>query len=100
MTAWRSGMQGLAACPNVAVKLSGLGTFEHACSVALWRPVIEETLLLFGPGRAMFGSNFPIEKLWTSYGQLVDVMQECLSRLNAAERRAVLHDNTARIYRL
>jgi predicted TIM-barrel fold metal-dependent hydrolase len=98
--AWRGGMRALAACPNVAVKLSGLGTFEHACSVALWRPVIEETLLLFGPNRALFGSNFPIEKLWTTYGQLMDVMQECLARLNAAERRAVLYDNAARIYRL
>jgi predicted TIM-barrel fold metal-dependent hydrolase len=99
-TAWRAGMRGLAACPNVAVKLSGLGTFEHACSVALWRPVIEETLTLFGSTRALFGSNFPIEKLWTSYGQLVDVMLECLSRLNATERQAVLHDNAARIYKL
>ena len=39
-----TGMAGLAGCPNVHVKLSGLGTFEHACTVELWRPVIMETL--------------------------------------------------------
>jgi predicted TIM-barrel fold metal-dependent hydrolase len=98
--AWRKGMAQLASCPNMAVKLSGLGTFERKCAVTLWRPVIEETLLLFGADRALFGSNFPIEKLWTSYSELMDVMQECLSGLNAIERRAVLHDNAARIYRL
>jgi predicted TIM-barrel fold metal-dependent hydrolase len=98
--AWRAGMKALAACPNVAVKLSGLGTFERACSTPLWRPVVEETIALFGPSRCLFGSNFPIEKLWTSYDRLVDVMRECLRGLNSADRRAILHDTAARLYRL
>jgi predicted TIM-barrel fold metal-dependent hydrolase len=98
--AWRTGMRALASCPNIAVKLSGLGTFEHRCSVALWRPVIEETLTFFSADRALFGSNFPIEKLWTSYGDLMEVVLECLSGLTSGERRAVLHDNAARIYGL
>ncbi len=97
---WRAGMRGLAACANVAVKLSGLGTFVHECSTALWRPVIEETLSLFGAQRCLFGSNFPIESLWTSYGRIIAVMQDCLAALSAAERRAVLHDTAARLYRL
>ena len=97
---WRAGMRGLAAYPNVAVKLSGLGTFVHECSTALWRPVIEETLSLFGAQRCLFGSNFPIESLWTSYGRIIAVMQDCLAALSAAERRAVLHDAAARLYRL
>ena len=96
--AWRAGMKQLAAHENVVTKLSGLGTFERACSVALWRPVIEETLALFGAGRCLFGSNFPIEKLWTSYAALIDVVQSCLDRCTAAERRAVLHDSAARVY--
>jgi len=80
-------MRGPVAFPTVAVKLSGLGTFEHACSVALWRPVIEETLMLFGPERALWGSNFPVERLWTTYGHLIDVVQAFLSSLNSSERR-------------
>ena len=97
---WRTGMRGLAACPNVAVKRSCLGTFVHECSTALWRPVVEETLAMFGPKRCLFGSNFPVESLWTSYGQIIAVMQECLAGLCAPERRAVWHDTAARIYRL
>lgn len=97
---WRAGMRRLAACPNVAVKLSGLGTFVRECSAPLWRPVVEETLSTFGPTRCLFGSNFPIEMLWTSYAHLIGVMHECLSGLSAAERRAVWHDTAARLYRL
>jgi predicted TIM-barrel fold metal-dependent hydrolase len=97
---WRGGMRVLAACPNVHVKLSGLGTFERRCRVDLWRPVIEETLALFGPDRCMFGSNFPVEKLWTSYGELLAVMRTCLASLDAPARTAVWHDTAARVYRL
>ena len=97
---WRAGMRKLAACPNVCVKLSGLGTFEHACSVALWQPVVKETLAMFGAGRCLYGSNYPIEKLWTTYDRIIAVMRECTSDLNAHDRRAVFHDNAQRVYRL
>ena len=97
---WQEGMRLLAASQNVYVKLSGLGTFTRACSVELWKPVIEETIAFFGPARCLFGSNFPIEKLWTSYGELVSVTKTCLAGLSRQDRRAVLHDNAARVYRL
>lgn len=97
---WRAGMAALAACPNVAVKLSGLGTFVRACSAELWRPVAERTIELFGPERCLFGSNFPIESLWTCYAALIAAMRACLSGCAAHERRAILHDNAARLYRL
>jgi predicted TIM-barrel fold metal-dependent hydrolase len=99
-THWRRGMAELAACPNVVSKLSGLGTFEHACSVALWRPVIEETVTLFGAARCLFGSNFPIESLWTTYDRVVAVTRECLSACSPSERRAIFHDTAQRVYRL
>ena len=97
---WRAGMMALARHPNVSVKLSGLGTFLRSCSETEWRPIIERTIDLFGPSRCLFGSNFPIESLWTSYGALVDVFQRCLSRFDATEQRAVLHDTAERLYRL
>jgi len=100
MAAWRDGMRRLAERPNVMVKLSGLGTFSHTCSVALWQPIVRETLAIFGPERAVFGSNFPIESLWTSYGSIVTVMRECIAQRTAAEQRAILHDNARQIYRL
>jgi predicted TIM-barrel fold metal-dependent hydrolase len=97
---WRSGMRLLAMTRNVHVKLSGLGTFVRACSVELWKPVIDETLRMFGPERCIFGSNFPIEKLWTTYAEIVSVTKACLAGLTPAQRRAVLHDNAEKVYRL
>jgi predicted TIM-barrel fold metal-dependent hydrolase len=97
---WRKGMRALAACPNVVVKLSGLGTFEHQCSTGLWKPVVTETVDLFGPERCLYGSNYPIEKLWTSYENIVAVMKECLADLPGAAQRAIFFDNAQRVYRL
>lgn len=97
---WREAMRQLAARPNVTVKLSGLGTFVRRCTTTEWRPVIEQTVELFGAQRCMFGSNFPIEKLWTSYGDLIAVFLDCIAGLDSAERRAVLHDTATRVYRL
>lgn len=96
---WREGMRKLAAHPNVHTKLSGLGTFIHEASVAAWRPVVDETIALFGPARCIYGSNFPIEKLWTDYPTLIGVMRTLLGELSADEQRAIFHDNAARLYR-
>jgi predicted TIM-barrel fold metal-dependent hydrolase len=97
---WRDGMRRLADCPNVAVKLSGLGTFIHRCDAAAWAPVIRETVDMFGAERCLFGSNFPIEKLWTDYGLIVDAVAGALDDCTAEQRDAIFHANAARIYRL
>ena len=90
----------LAACPNVHVKLSGLGTFVRAASAEAMRPVVQETLSMFGPQRCLFGSNFPIEKLWCGYPQLLAAFIASIDGVTAHERAAVLHDNAARLYRI
>ena len=97
---WRTGMRLLAERSNIMVKLSGLGTFSHECSVTLWQPIVHETLTLFGAERCIFGSNFPIESLWTSYDRIITVMQECVAGCSSAEQRAIFFDNAKRIYRI
>ena len=69
---WRAGMARLARCPNVVSKLSGLGTFIHRNDTAHIGAVLDDTVAIFGADRCLFGSNFPIEKLWTSYRDLID----------------------------
>ncbi len=97
---WRAGMRKLASCRNVYVKLSGLGTFEHKCSVELWQPVVHETLAMFGAQRCLYGSNYPIEKFWTTYDRIITVMHECTAELTTGERRAVFYETAKRVYRL
>jgi predicted TIM-barrel fold metal-dependent hydrolase len=97
---WRAGMVRLAACPNVVSKLSGLGTFLHRNDPAHVADVLRETVRIFGAGRCLFGSNFPVEKLWTSYGALIAAHRDAASSLPEKERRAILHDTAMRVYRI
>ncbi len=97
---WRQGMQILATQPNVVSKTSGLGTFIHRNDAAHIAGTVRETVALFGADRCLYGSNFPIEKLWTDYPALLDAHRAALANLSKTEQRAVLHDTAARVYRL
>jgi predicted TIM-barrel fold metal-dependent hydrolase len=100
LAAWRAGLARFAACEHVVCKLTGLGTFTRSCTGAEWRPQVEPALDAFGPRRCIFGSNFPVESLWTTYRELVDVFVACLSGLDPHERHEVLHGAATRVYRL
>ncbi|MBS7707165.1 amidohydrolase family protein [Chelatococcus asaccharovorans] len=97
---WRDGMRRLADCPNVATKLSGLGTFVHRNDAALIAEITAETVAIFGAERCLWGSNFPIEKLWTDYPSLVRSIRAAVADLSEGEQRAILCDNAARLYGL
>jgi predicted TIM-barrel fold metal-dependent hydrolase len=97
---WRAGMHRLAACPNVVTKLSGLGTFLHKNDPGHIAAVVRETIAIFGAARCLFGSNFPVEKLWTQYAELIAAYRAALEPFGEAVSRAALHDTAARVYRL
>lgn len=97
---WRQGLALLAARPNVLAKLSGLGTFIHRNDPAHIASVAADTLAAFGPRRCLFGSNFPIEKLWCGYGELVAAHRAAVAHLPPEDRRAVLRGTAARAYRV
>ena len=85
--AWRAGMARLARCPNVVSKLSGLGTFIHRNDIAHITDVLDDTVAMFGADRCLFGSNFPIEKLWTGYRDLIDAYRAAAARLRPEAAR-------------
>jgi predicted TIM-barrel fold metal-dependent hydrolase len=97
---WRTAMRRLAARPNVVSKLSGLGTFIHKNDAAHVAAIVRETVGIFGPARCLFGSNFPVEKLWTKYADLIAAYRGALDPLGEMAARAALHDTAARVYRL
>ena len=97
---WRAGMRLLAAQPNVVAKLSALGTFIHRNDPALIDWIAGETVAMFGADRCLFGSNFPIEKLWTQYGPVIEAHKAAAARHGPKAARAILHDTAVRVYRL
>jgi predicted TIM-barrel fold metal-dependent hydrolase len=94
---WRAGMTALAKQPNIVSKLSGLGTFLRRNDPQQIAFIIGETLGLFGPERCLFGSNFPIEKLWTTYAELVAAHRAAVPQ---ATQAAVFNETARRVYRL
>jgi predicted TIM-barrel fold metal-dependent hydrolase len=97
---WRQGMRLLASRPNIVSKLSALGTFIHKNDPAHIAAIVRETVEIFGPQRCLFGSNFPVEKLWTNYADLIATYRKAIEPLGEAAARAALHDTAKRIYRL
>jgi L-fuconolactonase len=110
---WKSSMAELSNCPNVVVKLGGLGmpvcgfgwderelkpdSIELAEAMApyyLW--CIEK----FGVDRCMFESNFPVDKASYSYTILWNSFKRICEDFSPAEKAALFHDTAVRVYRL
>ena len=105
MQAWRREMAALAALPHVACKISGLLTelspadrTSRAQSIDCLRPVIDALLGWFGPGRLMWGSDWPVLTLAGGYDDWVAVSDALLGPLSADERAQVLHGTARRFY--
>jgi predicted TIM-barrel fold metal-dependent hydrolase len=97
---WRSGMKALAACDNVVAKISGLGMVDHGWSEASIRPFVLETIEIFGPDRAMFGSNFPVDRLYGSFDALYGAFEAIVVGFSEAEQAKLFHDNARLFYRI
>jgi predicted TIM-barrel fold metal-dependent hydrolase len=98
--AWREGLRLLAACGNVAVKVSGLAMFDHDWTVESLRPYVLETIDAFGVERAMFASNFPVDRLFGGYRQLWSAYAAIVAGASESEKEALFRGNAERIYRI
>lgn len=94
---WSKSLRNLSELPNVYCKLSGLGMFAHTWNVEDFRPIVETVIEQFGPERVMFGSNFPVDKLYSDYAKLAAAY-----RLLVPEEMhvAVFRSNAAKFYSL
>jgi len=97
---WRAGMKVLAACPNIVVKISGLGMTDPEWTTESIRPFVLETIETFGAERCMFASNFPVDSLFSSYDTLFDAYRSIVGDFSASEQSMLFHDNAERYYRL
>ena len=93
--AWAKGLRRLSALKQVTVKLSGLGMFEHDWTAGSVAPIVEVLLEQFGPERMMFGSNFPVDSLYSDYGTIVSAFEHLLPE---ATHDAVFHTTAAWFY--
>jgi len=110
---WRSGIVAVAECPNVNVKLGGVGQPRYGFDwYARDEPVGSEELAgaldpfmnycieQFGPDRCMFESNFPPDKFSYSYNVLFNAFKRLSKDYSTSERAALFHDTATRVYRI
>jgi predicted TIM-barrel fold metal-dependent hydrolase len=113
LPAWRNGIASVAKCPNVRLKLGGIGmprlgfnwhtretpigSEELAQSLA---PLMSYCIEQFGPDRCMFESNFPVDKVSFSHHVLFNVFKRISRAYSASERAALFHDTAVGAYRI
>ena len=95
---WKNALRAFAACPNATVKISGLGMPGQAWTAQANREVVLAAIEVFGIGRSMFASNFPVDGLCASFDAIASGMRAIVRDFPAAEQRAFFHDNAIRIY--
>lgn len=110
---WRRGIAAVAACPNVVLKLGGVGqkrfgfdwltraqpvgSEELAQTLA---PLMHYCIEKFGPQRCMFESNFPVDKVSYAYTVVFNAFKRLSKDYSPSERAALFHDTAARVYRI
>ncbi len=99
---WKSEMREIASFPNVACKVSGVVTEAHhdRWTEAEVIPYIEHTIDCFGFDRVMFGGDWPVSELASTYKRWVDVVDTVVAGASEAERRKLYRDNAIAFYRL
>ncbi len=100
MEAWRQGMRLLAGRENVAVKISGFPMTDWHWTIDSLRPLVLETIDLFGPARCMVGSNFPVDKLFSDFDKLFNAYRDITADFSTGEKQNLFHVTAARLYRL
>jgi L-fuconolactonase len=113
LTEWNADIRELAKCPNVNVKLGGIGMtsfgFEfHEREIPpssqdladAWRQYVEPCIEAFGVDRCMFESNFPPDKQSGGYTELWNAFKRITAGASALEKKALYSGTAARVYRI
>lgn len=112
-SSWHAALVELSRCPNVVVKLGGLGMLYFGFDFHLravppsseelavaWRPYIDACIDAFGPARCMFESNFPVDKQTCSYTTLWNAFKRIVVDFSSEEKNALFFETANYVYRL
>jgi len=100
LAGWRAAMRRFAGFPGASVKISGLGLAGRPWRAEDNRPIIRDTIEIFGPRRCMFASNFPVDGLCGDFATIYSGFRQAVAESTLADRLALFHDNAIRLYRL
>ena len=99
-SSWRQGIEALAAAPNTICKISGLGMNQPNWTPVSIRPWVSHCIEAFTPQRCVFGSNWPVDRLYSSYDAILDAYRGCVDNYSPDEQAQMLAGNAQRIFRV
>lgn len=97
---WRRGLREAAEAESPVIKISGLGMKDPRWTVDSIRPWVLECIEAFGVDRAFFGSNWPVDRLFSSYADVIDAYRAIVADFSEDEQDALFVRNAERVYRI
>ena len=97
---WDAALDTLLPCGNVLIKVSGLNTYSRRLEEPLMDLVTNTVLDKFGPDRCFFGSNYPVERMWTSFGDYLNAQKRVVAGRSVANQQKFFHDTAMAFYRI
>ena len=101
---WRKGIAEFKGLDNVYMKISGLGMGDHMAgrrwTMDTIRPWVESCLEVFGVEQSFFGTNWPVDKDYSTYEELIDAYRDLISGYSEAEQTALFSGNASQVYRI
>jgi predicted TIM-barrel fold metal-dependent hydrolase len=97
---WRTSLTSIASAPNVTVKISALGQWGRKWTAESARPWVLTCIETFGIKRAFFGSNFPVDGLFSGYGDLIEAFRGMIADYPEGEQQDLLARNAERVFRI
>jgi len=97
---WRAAMTTMARSPNVTMKISGLGMGDPLWTVESIRPYVLGSIEAFGTDRVVFGTNWPVDRMFSSYPDVVNAYAEIIAGFSRPEQVAMFSGNAERLFRI
>ena len=97
---WKRGVAIAASCDNIRWKISGLGMGDHDWTVDSIRPYVLTSIETFGVERCFFGTNWPVDWLWSTYDEVIDAYTEIVSAFSEDEQTRLFSGTAEEIYRI
>lgn len=97
---WRAAMDVMAAAPNVWMKISGLGMCDPLWTVDSIRPYVLGSIEAFGHDRVVFATNWPVDRMFSSYPDVINAYAEIISGFPHAQQVAMFSGNAEKLFRI
>ncbi|MDG2187732.1 MAG: amidohydrolase family protein [Hyphomicrobiales bacterium] len=100
MKEWYDFIGNISEFDNLFIKLSGLGTFINKNDPKFINEIVNKVLNIYNSNRCLFGSNFPIEKIWCNYSDIIEAYQFATQKLQMSDKKNIFYETANRLYRL